>query len=255
MQSAGIQIMPLTGIPEIVPGDNIAGAIAQAIKASSIHTIAGDLFVVAHKIISKAEGQTVDLDSVTPSATAQEWASELGKDPQLMELILSESRRVVRKERGVLIVETHQGLICANAGVDVSNCPPGTAVLLPRDPDDSARRLKQSLDAFLGVSIGVIISDTFGRPWREGQVNVAIGLAGFAPLKDYRGHQDVFGRTLQASVLAVADELASAAELVMGKSERIPVAVVRGCDFDSSSGTARELIRRAEQDLFRQGTC
>jgi coenzyme F420-0:L-glutamate ligase/coenzyme F420-1:gamma-L-glutamate ligase len=223
----------------------------RAIEASAIQIVAGDLFVVAHKIISKAEGHIVDLNSVTPSKTAESWAAELGKDPRMVELILAETLRVVRKERGVLIVETHHGLVCANAGVDVSNCPEGTAVLLPRDPDDSGRRLKQSLDAGLGVPVGVIISDTFGRPWREGLVNVAIGVAGIAPLKDYRGQRDVFGRTLRASVLAAADELASAAELVMGKAARIPVAIIRGYDFDATGGAARDLIRPPERDLFR----
>jgi coenzyme F420-0:L-glutamate ligase/coenzyme F420-1:gamma-L-glutamate ligase len=251
MRSADIRIIPLCGLPEIAAGDNVAIAIVQAIEASSIQIVAGDLFVVAHKIISKAEGRIVNLDTVTPSSTAENWAAELAKDSRLVELILAETCRVVRKERGVLIVETHHGLVCANAGVDVSNCPAGTAVLLPRDPDDSARRLRQSLDAALGVSIGVIISDTFGRPWREGLVNIAIGVAGIAPLKDYRGQRDVFGRTLQASVLAVADELASAAELVMGKSARIPVAIVRGYDFGATGGAARDLIRPPERDLFR----
>jgi coenzyme F420-0:L-glutamate ligase/coenzyme F420-1:gamma-L-glutamate ligase len=251
MQSNGIQIIPLPGLPEIAAGDDIAIAITRAVGGLSIHTVAGDLFVVAHKIISKAEGRMVNLDSVTPSTTAKNWAAELGKDARLMELILAETRRVVRKERGVLIVETHHGLICANAGVDVSNCPPGTAVLLPRDPDDSACRLKQSLDTALGACVGVIISDTFGRPWREGLVNVAIGAAGIAPLMDYRGQRDAFGRTLQASVLAVADELASAGELVMGKAARIPVAMIRGFDSVSATGAARDLIRPPERDLFR----
>jgi coenzyme F420-0:L-glutamate ligase/coenzyme F420-1:gamma-L-glutamate ligase len=250
-QSSGIQIIPLPGLPEIVAGDDIAMAISQAIDGTAIKVIAGDLFVVAHKIISKAEGRIVDLDSVTPSTTAQNWAVKSGKNPRLVELILSETRRVMRMERGIMIVETHHGLVCANAGVDVSNCPPGTALLLPRDPDNSARRLKHALDIAFGVPIGVIISDTFGRPWREGLVNVAIGVAGIGPLTDYRGQRDVFGRTLQASVLAVADELASAAELVMGKTERIPVAMIRGCDAGETGGAARELIRLPERDLFR----
>ena len=251
MQSAEIQIVPLPGLPEIAAGDDIAMAICQAIEATTVKPIAGDLFVVAHKIISKAEGRIVDLDSVNPSTTARNWAVESGKDPRLVELILSETRRVVRKGRGILIVETHHGLVCANAGVDVYNCPHGTALLLPRAPDNSARRLKHALDAAFGVPIGVIISDTFGRPWREGLVNVAIGVAGIGPLKDYRGQRDVFGRTLQASVLAVADELASAAELVMGKAERIPVAMIRGCDVGATGGAASELIRPPERDLFR----
>ena len=251
MKVSGIQVIPLVGIPEIQAGDDVAAAILHAVRSSGIEIAAGEIFVIAHKVISKAEGRMVELDSVAPSLQAKSWAEELGKDPRVMELILRETSRVVRKERGVLIVETHHGFVCANAGVDISNCPPDTAVLLPLDPDDSARRIKKSLDEALGVAVGVIISDTFGRPWREGLTNVAVGTAGISPLKDYRGHADAFGRTLQASIMARADELASAAELVMGKSDGIPVAIIRGHDSGPANGTARDLIRPAERDLFR----
>jgi coenzyme F420-0:L-glutamate ligase / coenzyme F420-1:gamma-L-glutamate ligase len=251
MNHSGVHIIPIHDLPEISPGDDLAGAIIRATRASSLQPGAQDIFVVAQKIVSKAEGRVVRLDSVEPSDTARDWAEELGKDPRLVEIILSEMRRVVRRGHGILIVETRHGFVCANAGVDVSNTPEGTAILLPRDPDDSARRLKSALDEAFGVSLGVIISDTFGRPWREGLVNVSIGVAGISPLLDYRGHPDAFGRTMQASVLAVADELASAAELVMGKTSAVPVAVIQGYAAASGEGSARDLIRLAERDLFR----
>jgi coenzyme F420-0:L-glutamate ligase/coenzyme F420-1:gamma-L-glutamate ligase len=251
MENTEIRIIGLHGIPEIAAGDALHAAILSAVRSSGICVAAHDIFVVAHKIVSKAEGRTVTLDSVQPSATARNWSAELGKDPRLTEVILGETRRVVRKERGILIVETNHGLICANAGVDVSNSREGAAVLLPRDPDESARRLKNALDSALGIPIGVIISDTFGRPWREGLINVAIGVAGVAPLKDYRGQPDTFGRKMQASVLAVADELAAAAELVMGKISGIPAAVIQGFVHSGAEGSARDLIRPPERDLFR----
>jgi coenzyme F420-0:L-glutamate ligase/coenzyme F420-1:gamma-L-glutamate ligase len=251
MEHTEIRIIGLHGIPEIASGDALEAVIFSAVNVCGVSIAKHDIFVVAQKIVSKAEGRTIALDSVQPSPTAVSWGAELGKDPRLVEVILGETRRVIRKERGVLIVETHHGLICANAGVDVSNSPEGTAMLLPRDADQSARRLKRALDEALGVPIGVIISDTFGRPWREGLVNVAIGVAGVAPLKDYRGQRDTFGRALQASVLAVADELAASAELVMGKTAGVPVAIIQGFVTSSTEGTARDLIRPAERDLFR----
>lgn len=251
MERDEIRIIGLHGIAEIAFGDVLEHAILSAVKTSRISVAARDIFVVAQKVVSKAEGRTIVLDSVKPSSTAVTWAAEMGKDPRLIELILGETRRIVRREHAVLIVETHHGLICANAGVDVSNSREGTAVLLPRDADESARRLKSALDEALGVPVGVIISDTFGRPWREGLVNVAIGVAGVAPLKDYRGQTDTFGRTMQASVLAVADELASAAELVTGKTAGVPVAIIQGYVSSGAEGLARDLIRPAERDLFR----
>jgi len=251
MEHAEIRIIGLHGIPEVAAGDALEAAILSTVKVSGISVAAGDIFVVAQKVVSKAEGRTITLNSVQPSPTATAWAAELGKDSRLVEIILRETRSVIRKERGVLIAETHHGFVCANAGVDVSNSPEGTAVLLPRDADESARRLKNALDEALCVPVGVIISDTFGRPWREGLVNVAIGVAGIAPLKDYRGQTDAFGRTMQASLLAVVDELASAAELVMGKTARVPVAIIQGYVAATTEGSARDLIRPAERDLFR----
>jgi coenzyme F420-0:L-glutamate ligase / coenzyme F420-1:gamma-L-glutamate ligase len=197
----------------------------------------------------------VDLASVTPSLEIVQWAAEWQKDARLIEVIHGETRRVVRNERGILIVETHHGFVCANAGVDTSNNAPDMVTLLPVDPDESAQRLCAQFERAWGVRVGVIISDTFGRPWREGLVNVALGVAGLAPLLDYRGQPDTHGRTLSATVIAVADELASAAELVMGKMGRVPVALIQGFQCEATvlktGSSARDLIRPAERDLFR----
>jgi coenzyme F420-0:L-glutamate ligase/coenzyme F420-1:gamma-L-glutamate ligase len=248
--SSELRIRALPGLGELQPGDDLAAVILQALAAARWTIMPETVFVVAQKIVSKVEGRVVALDSVEPSPLARRWAEACGKDPRLVELVLQQSRRIVRMAAGVLIAETHHGFICANAGVDSSNAPPGCAILLPADPDASAERLRQRLHAALGVPLGVIISDSFGRPWREGQVNVALGVAGVAPLRDYRGLQDPFGRRLQASVIATADELAAAAELVMGKIERRPVALIEGLQL-GEPGTARQLLRRPEQDLFR----
>src|SRR6185436_20354247 len=191
------------------------------------------------------------LESIVPSQRALEWAAAFDKDPRVVEVVLHESKRIVRMERGVLISETEHGFICANAGVDTSNVAEGTVALLPRDPDESARDIRAALEKHFGVALAVIVSDTFGRPWREVLVNVALGVSGIAPLVDYRGEKDSHGRPLKVTVMAIADELASAAELVMRKSAGIPVAIIRGFDFDSREGTARELIRAPEFDLFR----
>ena len=246
-----IEIIPLIGMPEIVPGDDLAGFIVQAARQHSLPIEAGNLFVIAQKIVSKAEGKIVRLDSVNPSKRAVRWALKYNKDARVIELVLREARRIVRMEKGVIVAETRHGFICANAGVDTSNTPPGTAVLLPEDPDRSARRLKVNLAGEFGVPVAILISDTFGRPWREGLVNVALGVAGIDPLLDYRGKRDASGKALQATVLAVADELASAAELVMGKSNGIPVALIRGLALAPGLGSGCDLIRPAKQDLFR----
>ena len=246
-----VQIFPLTGLPEVSPGDDIARMIAAAAFAREVRVAADDIFVVAQKIVSKSEGRVVRLASVTPSERARSWARQWDRDAQLVELVLRESKRIVRMERGLIIAETHHGFVCANAGVDISNADEGTAILLPENPDRSARSLQIQLSEAFGLHVGVIISDTFGRAWREGLVNVALGLAGLNPLIDYRGKSDANGRPLQATIIAVADELAAAAELVMGKSERIPVAIVRGVNIGTRSGTGAVLIRPAEKDLFR----
>jgi coenzyme F420-0:L-glutamate ligase/coenzyme F420-1:gamma-L-glutamate ligase len=207
---------------------------------------------VTHKIVSKAEGRLVDLRSVEPSAFAKGFAARYGRDPRQIEVVLRESRRVVRMERGLIIAETHHGFVCANAGVDASNVPgDDTVCLLPVDPDASAARLREALRARIESDLAVIISDSFGRPWREGITNVAIGVAGMEPLADYRGRRDPYGYPLEASILAVADELAAAAELVMGKTEGMPVAIIRNYPYKPGPGRALDLLMAPERDLFR----
>lgn len=246
-----LRITGLRGLPEVRPGDDLGGLILGALADAGLAVRDGDVLVVTQKVVSKAEGRLVRLADFEPSAAACAWAVRLGRDPRLVELILRESARIVRMDRGILIAETHHGFICANAGVDTSNVPDGMAALLPEQPDASAERLRTALGRGLGVAVGVIVSDTFGRPWREGQVNVAIGAAGVQALADWRGLPDAYGRRLQATVVAVADEIAAAAELVMGKAEDIPVALVSGAARFGGSGSAGALIRRAEDDLFR----
>jgi len=193
----------------------------------------------------------VRLEEVVPSPRAEAWATAHGKDPRVIEVIFRESRRIVRMERGIVIAETHHGFVCANAGVDASNVVPGFVTVLPRDPDASAERLRCELAAWCGCSVAVIVSDTFGRPWREGAVNVALGVAGLRPLVDYRGCLDPYGRRLESTVTALADELAGAAEIVMRKTARTPVAIVRGAGEWCGDGTGRQLVRDAHRDLFR----
>jgi coenzyme F420-0:L-glutamate ligase/coenzyme F420-1:gamma-L-glutamate ligase len=251
MSRPSIRVIPLEGLPEIGAGDDLSRLIVEAAKKQRLRVAPGDVFVVAQKIVSKAEGRIVCLESVEPTERAIRWAAEYNKNPWLIELVLREASRIVRMDRGVIIAETRHGFVCANAGVDNSNTPEGTAALLPEDPDGSARALQAGLSRFFGVHVGVIISDTFGRPWREGLVNVALGVAGIAPLIDYRGRRDAGGKILQATIIAIADELASAAELVMGKAERVPVAVIQGLTGSKRRGSGRDLIRPAERDLFR----
>ena len=250
MQPA-VQIFALRGLPEIRPGDDLATLIADAVRTQGLPILGGDVFVIAQKIVSKAEARIVPLDTVPPSPRATAWAEEWGKDARVIELVLRESKRIVRMERGIIVAETRHGFVCANAGVDASNAPAGTAILLPEDPDASARALRAQLEHAFACEIAVVISDTFGRPWREGLVNVALGVAGIAPLTDYRGQKDTSGNLLQATIIASADELASAAELVMGKSDGVPVAIVRGASTTSGQGSGCDLIRSPEKDLFR----
>ena len=245
----GLEILPVGGIPEVRPGDDLPDLIARATGES---LLAGDILVVTHKIVSKAEGRLVDLRAVEPSALAKGFAARYGRDPRQIEVALRESRRVVRMERGLIIAETHHGFVCANAGVDASNVPgDDTVCLLPVDPDASAARLREALRARIESDLAVIISDSFGRPWREGITNVAIGVAGMEPLADYRGRRDPYGYPLEASILAVADELAAAAELVMGKTEGIPVAIIRNYPYKLGPGRALDLLMAPERDLFR----
>jgi coenzyme F420-0:L-glutamate ligase/coenzyme F420-1:gamma-L-glutamate ligase len=240
----------IAGLGEIQPGDDLAEQMIAAVRSAGPAIGAGDIFVVAQKVVSKAEGRIVRLDTIEPSPMALRWAQEHGKDPRAVEVVLRESRRVVRMDRAILITETHHGFVCANSGVDSSNAPPGTVVLLPVDPDRSAEALRERLEAAFGVRLGVVISDSFGRPWREGLTNVALGVAGIEALVDCRGQKDSFGRTLQVTVIAVADELAGAAELVMGKNRQLPVAVLQGFSFEGR-GSGREMVRASELDLFR----
>jgi coenzyme F420-0:L-glutamate ligase / coenzyme F420-1:gamma-L-glutamate ligase len=245
----GLEILPVEGIPEVRPGDDLPDLIA---RATGEDLRAGDILVVTHKIVSKAEGRLVDLRAVEPSVLAKGFAARYGRDPRQIEVVLRESRRVVRMDRGLIIAETHHGFVCANAGVDASNVPGDDAVcLLPVDPDASAARLREALTARAGSDLAVIVSDSFGRPWREGITNVAIGVSGMEPLTDYRGQRDPYGYPLEASILAVADELAATAELVMGKTEGIPAAIVRNYPYKPGRGRALDLLMAPERDLFR----
>ena len=246
-----MSIFPVPGLPEITDGAPLANLIQEGIERLGTALEPGDVVVVTQKVVSKAEGRVRRLDQVQPSHRATEIGQRIGYDPRHVEVILSESVRVVREAPRVLITQTRQGFICANAGVDRSNTGgKELVVLLPEHPDDSARRLRESLAALSGAAVGVVISDSFGRPWREGQVNVAIGASGVVALLDYRGLQDEDGYELQGTELAVADELASAAELVMGKLDRVPVALIRGASVGGED-TVRALLRDPATDLFR----
>ena len=255
--NAEIRILPITGIGEITPGVDLGLLIYEAMKAQHLTLQQGDVVVVTQKIVSKAEGRVLKLADIEPSTFAQTFAGASGKDPRQVEAVLRESKRVVRMDRGVLITETPQGFICANSGIDESNVNggQGEVTLLPIDSDRSARELRARLQKLSGegpsLEIALLISDTWGRPWRTGQVNMAIGVAGLEPLSDYRGQVDPYGYELHASVIAVADELAAAAELVMGKVERVPVALIRGYSYTSGSGTAQTLLRDPATDMFR----
>jgi coenzyme F420-0:L-glutamate ligase/coenzyme F420-1:gamma-L-glutamate ligase len=247
-----IRVIPLRGIPEIRSGDDLGRLIGDAIEHRPLALADGDVLVVAQKIVSKAQGDLVHLSEIEPSVFAKEFAAATGKDPRHVEVVLREARRIVRMERGVLIVETKHGFICANAGVDASNVGgEETLSLLPPDPDASARRIRDALAQRFGVRVAVIISDTFGRPWREGQTNIAIGVAGILPLRSYIGQTDEHGYELRVTSLCVADELAGAAELVQGKIEKVPAAVVRGAVYETGEGSVSMLVRPPERDLFR----
>jgi coenzyme F420-0:L-glutamate ligase / coenzyme F420-1:gamma-L-glutamate ligase len=243
-----MELHGVEGLPEIRPGDDLAALIVGA--AGPLQS--GDVVVIAQKVVSKAEGRLRNLATVTPTERALEFARSLEADARLVQVILDESTRVVRADR-VLIVETHQGFVCANAGVDKSNVAGDDEVcLLPIDCDASARTLQERISSRAAAHVGVVVSDTFGRAWRMGLVNVALGVAGLPALIDYRGRPDDFGMPLQATVVAVADEIAAAAELLMGKTRRVPVVIVHGLDvFEGESGNGQELVRPPELDLFR----
>ena len=245
-------VTAVNGLPEIRPGDDLARLISDAARAQRYEIGDGDIVVVAQKIVSKSEGRVVRLADVVPGERAREMAAESGKDARQIEIVLSECAKIVRWERGILICETHHGFVCANAGVDRSNAgAPDTVVLLPVDPDASAARLRDAFRTVAGATVAVVVTDTFGRAWREGHTNVAIGIAGLPALKRYMGQRDPEGYELRVTEIAVADEIAAAAELVMGKLDRCPAAVVRGFTLDEPPETAQEYVRPAERDLFR----
>jgi coenzyme F420-0:L-glutamate ligase/coenzyme F420-1:gamma-L-glutamate ligase len=246
-----IEIFPVKGFPEVGKGADIPSLLLAAAAKSRIGLREGDVIVVKQKIISKAEGRLVRLRDVKPGARARKLAGEQGKDPRLVELILQEAVRVVRAGHGVIITETRHGLVCANSGVDRSNVRSGYAALLPLDPDASAGRIRRGIENAIGRKVAVIISDTFGRPWRKGQTDVAIGCSGIDPLLSYRGKVDKYGYELRVTEPAVADELAGAAELATGKLSRIPAAVVRGATFTRRETGLKSIAIEKEKDLFR----
>jgi coenzyme F420-0:L-glutamate ligase/coenzyme F420-1:gamma-L-glutamate ligase len=248
-----IKIIPVTGIPIIKFGDDLGLIICEAAARQGTPLEDGDIIVVTHVVVSRAEGNVVNLDEVAPSEFAKTIAGEFNRDPALIEVVLRESKSIVRMGDGHIIAETKHGFICANAGVDRSNVPGERNVaLLPKDPDLSARRIRERIREVSGKNVAVIISDTHGRPLRTGEINVAIGVAGIKPIRDRRGETDLFGYTLKVKQTAVADELSSAAELVIGQAnEGIPVAIIRGYQYEASEdATARDLVRSREKDLF-----
>jgi coenzyme F420-0:L-glutamate ligase / coenzyme F420-1:gamma-L-glutamate ligase len=247
-----IEIVPVKISSDIMPHNKLDSKIIEAMRQSRVELQNLDILVVAQKIVSKAEGRIVDLDIVKPSRKAQKMAKEHCKDPRVMEVILQESVKLLRAQNGIIVSETKQGFVCANAGVDQSNIEGNKVVLLPADSDKSARKLKEAIEKKIGKEIAVIITDTFGRPFRNGQTNVAIGIAGIKPIKSYIGSSDMHGKKLKVTEIAVVDEIASAAELVMGKASGIPVAVVRGYEFEKSARhSIKQIIRQREKDLFR----
>jgi coenzyme F420-0:L-glutamate ligase/coenzyme F420-1:gamma-L-glutamate ligase len=249
-----IQIIGVEGLPIVKAGDDLAGLICDAAKKHGTPIQNGDVIVVTHVIVSRAEGNTVNLDTITPSAFAKGIAEQYGKDPALVEIVLRESKSIVRMDRGILITESKHGFVCANSGVDKSNVPGDKVVaLLPKDPDASAAKIRDDIRRLTGCDVAVIISDTHGRPLREGEINVAIGIAGLKPIRDRRGEKDLFGYILRVKQTAIADELASAAELVIGQAdEGIPAAIIRGYKYPKSEDAkATELIMPKEKDLFR----
>lgn len=253
----GISIIPIECLPEIKPGDNLVEKISGAIAEERVRLQNGDILAIAQKIISKAENRIVKIEDVSPSPFAVSMGNELDKDPKVVEIILGETKRIVKMDnskvhRRRLIVETMHGIVCANAGIDASNVSGGDQVtLLPRDPDASAKGIVDAFKDRLGIDIAVIITDTVGRPWRLGLTDIAIGCWGIKPLDDYRGQRDSKGYELTATLLAIADEIAGAAGLVMKKTGAVPLAIVRGLEYDRGGSGAKELIRDPEEDLFR----
>lgn len=250
-----LRAIAVRGIGEVKPGDSLVVTVLSALSRQKLELAAGDILVVTHKIVSKAEGQIVPLSSVKPSALARRWARQNRKDPRVTELVLRESRRVVRRGHGLLITETDHGppgFVCANSGVDLSNVDGGkSAALLPRDPDRSAAELHKAIKKTIGLSIPVIITDSFGRPWREGLTQVALGVAGMSVFRDFRGRRDPYGYRLQASYESIADELACVAALLCDKNSLIPVCIIRGFRYRHGRGRGQDMIRPPKEDLFR----
>jgi len=247
-----ISIIPIPGIPQVRPGDDLTTFLLDAIDKAAIGVQNGDVFVICQKVISKAEGAIVDLRTIEPSPFSQHIAGQWEKDPRMVEVVLRESSRIVRMKNGVVITETKHGWVCANSGVDASNSySDDIVIVLPKDPDASARRIRNEVQARRKTTIAVIITDTFGRPWRDGLVEFALGVAGIDPLLDLRGQSDLQGRELHHTVVAVADELAAAAGLLMEKDAAIPAVLIRGYRYSAVEGDSKKLIRPAEADLFR----
>jgi coenzyme F420-0:L-glutamate ligase / coenzyme F420-1:gamma-L-glutamate ligase len=247
-----IRLIPIRVADEVRPKDSIVEKLLRSLRRQNAALKHGDILVIKHKIVSKSEGQIIDLTTIKPSPDSIAWGKKYNLDPRVVELSLRESRAVIRRKNGVLITETKHGFICANSGVDISNVDGGQHALpLPHDPDRSARKLHRELKKRTGLTIPVLITDTFGRPWREGLVDFSIGIAGMAPLRDDRGRYDPHGYVLKASLEAVADELASAAGLICGKLNRIPACIVRGFAYKAARGRTLDLIRPAATDLFR----
>ncbi len=247
-----VTVIGITGIPLVHPGDHLASIIVDAARRQKTPIAEGDAVVVTHTVVSLSEGLIVDLEGIEPSDFAKRFGVEHGKDPRLVELVLRNSKRIVRMKGGILIAETKHGFVCANAGVDVSNVSGGSmAVTLPQDPDASANRIRRGIKDITGLDVALLVSDTHGRPLRRGQVNLAIGVSGINPLYDRRGEFDLHGRALQVKTIAVADEICGAAELVIGQAaEGIPAAIVRGYRYHRGRSSARQLIRKEEEDLF-----
>ena len=246
-----LQVIPLLGIPELTKGADLVQLILESMERTGVVAEDGDIFVVKQKAVSKAEGRVVALDEIRPGKKAKALARAQKKDPRLVELILKESVRVVRAGHGVIITETRHGFVCANSGIDQSNVGAGLAALLPVDPDKSSRQIRRGLEGATGKRLAVVVTDTFGRPWRRGQTDVAIGCSGIAPLNPYAGKKDKYGYVLRVTEPAVVDEIAGAAELATGKLTGIPVSLVRGVQYRRSEDGARSLVMQKRRDLFR----
>lgn len=248
-----MEILGLRGIPEVRSGDDLPGLLLEAVERSGVGIQAGDVVVVCQKVVSKAAGRTIRRDELRPRRVVTAWALANDREAEEIQAVMAEAQKIVKAGRGVLVTQTVHGFVCANAGVDRSNAPEGSFVLLPEDPDASARELATALRWRTGMAPGVVVTDTFGRPFRHGAVNVALGVAGIPAVLDYRGERDAAGRVLQTTIIAYADEIAAAAGLVLGKLRRIPAAIVRGLtpELDRPAGTGASLVRPESEDLFR----